>query len=181
VELSDGEIVLRPWRADDLDGLVAAIDDAEIGRWMPKIPHPYSPEAGAAYLARSAGREGRFAIVTAAGGDLVGGISLAAKQWGRAEIGYWVRAEARGRGLATRALVLVSRWGFDRGFRRLQLHADVANAASHRVAEKAGFVREGVLRSWIEHGGSERDHVLFSLLRRDLMNRRADDVEDPRT
>jgi ribosomal-protein-alanine N-acetyltransferase len=168
VELSDGEIVLRPWHLHDLDALVAAIDDPEIGRWMPKIPHPYSAEAGAAYLARMAGREGRFAIVR--DGELVGGISLVPKQWGRAEIGYWIRADARGRGLATRALVLVSRWGLQRGFRRLQLHADVANPASHRVAEKAGFVREGVLRSWIEHEGSERDHILFSLVRRDLQS-----------
>ena len=75
------------------------IDDPEIGRWMPKIPHPYSPEAGAAYLARSAGREGRFAIVAAGDRTLLGGISLVPKQ-GRAEIGYWIRADARGRGLA---------------------------------------------------------------------------------
>jgi [ribosomal protein S5]-alanine N-acetyltransferase len=168
MELSDGELVLRPWRADDLDALVVAIDDPEIGRWMPKIPHPYSPEAGAAYLARSAGREGRFAIVAAGDRTLLGGISLVPKRWGRAEIGYWIRADARGRGLATRALVLVSRWGLERGFRRLQLHADVENPASHRVAEKAGFSREGVLRGWIEHDGRERDHVLFALLRRDL-------------
>ena len=172
MDLSDGELVLRPWSADDLDALVVAIDDPEIGRWMPKIPHPYSPEAGAAYLARSAGREGRFAIVGAGDGTLLGGISLVPKQWGRAEIGYWIRADARGRGLATRALVLVSRWGLERGFRRLQLHADVENPASHRVAEKAGFSREGVLRGWIEHDGRERDHVLFALLRRDLESRR---------
>jgi [ribosomal protein S5]-alanine N-acetyltransferase len=168
MELSDGELVLRPWRTDDLDALVVAIDDPEIGRWMPKIPYPYSPEAGAVYLARSAGRKGRFAIVGAGDRTLLGGISLVPKQWGRAEIGYWIRADARGRGLATRALVLVSRWGLERGFRRLQLHADIENPASHRVAEKAGFSREGVLRGWIEHDGRERDHVLFSLLRRDL-------------
>jgi RimJ/RimL family protein N-acetyltransferase len=167
VELSDGEILLRPWRPDDLDALVVAIDDPEIGRWMPKIPHPYTREAGAEYLARSAGREGRFAIAKEAG-ELIGGISIVPKQWGRAEIGYWICADARGCGYATRALVLVSRWGFQRGFRRLQLHADVENPASHRVAEKAGFVREGVLRAWIEHDGRPRDHVLYSLLLNDL-------------
>jgi RimJ/RimL family protein N-acetyltransferase len=181
VELSDGVLVLRQWRADDLDALVHAIDDPEIGRWMPKIPHPYSTEAGAAYLARSAGREGRFAIVSADDGTLLGGISLVPKQWGRAEIGYWIRADARGRGLATRALVLVSRWGLARGFRRLQLHADVENPSSHRVAEKAGFRREGLLRSWIEHDGRECDHVLFALVRGDLVHTGADDVREPRT
>ena len=168
MELSDDELVLRPWRTDDLDALVVAIDDPEIGRWMPMIPHPYSAEAGAAYLARSAGREGRFAIVGAGDRKLLGGISLVPRHWGRAEIGYWIRADERGRGLATRALVLVSRWGLQRGFRRLQLHADVENPASHRVAEKAGFSREGVLRGWIEHDGRERDHILFALLRRDV-------------
>jgi RimJ/RimL family protein N-acetyltransferase len=166
VELSDGDVMVRSWRADDLDELVAAVNDPEIGRWMPAIPHPYSQGDGRAYLARASTREGAFAVVDARSGRLLGGITVNAQNWGRAEIGYWVRADARDRGVATCALTLVAAWGLGR-YRRLQLHADVENVASQRVAEKAGFTREGVLRAWIEQNGSQRDHVLYSLLQGD--------------
>jgi RimJ/RimL family protein N-acetyltransferase len=166
VELSDGDVTVRSWCAEDLGELVAAVNDPEIGRWMPAIPHPYSPADGRAYLARASSREGAFAIVDADSGRLLGGITVNAQNWGRAEIGYWVRADARDRGVASRALALVAGWGLGR-YRRLQLHADVENVASQRVAEKAGFRREGVLRAWIEQNGSQRDHVLYSLLQDD--------------
>jgi ribosomal-protein-alanine N-acetyltransferase len=166
VELSDSVITIRSWRNDDLNELVAAVNDPEIGRWMPAIPHPYSPADGRAYLARATSRDGAFAIVDARSDRLLGGITVNSQNWGRAEIGYWVRADARCRGVASCALALASRWALER-HRRLQLHADVENVASQRVAEKAGFRREGVLRAWIEQNGSQRDHVLYSLLRGD--------------
>jgi ribosomal-protein-alanine N-acetyltransferase len=67
--------------------------------------------------------------------------------------------------VATRALRLISAWAIEAlGAGRLQLHADVDNVASHRVAERAGYSREGILRGWIEQHGERRDHVLYSLL-----------------
>ena len=84
-----------------------------------------------------------------------------------AEIGYWVRAEARGRGVATRAVRLAAGWAFDQGdVVRLQLRADVHNRASQRVAENAGFQREGVLRSVRYSRRQKRrvDFVMYSRL-----------------
>jgi len=84
-----------------------------------------------------------------------------------AGIGYGVRAEVRGRGVATRAVRLVSAWAFEEcGVQRLQLRADVLNAASQRVAERAGFHREGVLRSIRYSRRHERrvDFAMYSLL-----------------
>ena len=166
MELTDDVVTLGPWRHDDLDDLVEAIDDVDIARWMPKIPFPYTIDHGRVFLARSVEQEGRCAIVDVRAGRLLGGIAVGARSWGRAEVGYWVRRDARGRGVATRALVLLTQWGLER-YRRLQLHADVENVASQRVAEKAGFRREGILRSWIEQDGIPRDHVLYSRLRSD--------------
>jgi RimJ/RimL family protein N-acetyltransferase len=83
------------------------------------------------------------------------------------EIGYWLRAEARRGGLMTRALVLVSHWALARdGTARLQLRADVENVPSRRVAEKAGYTLEGVLRSahWNARIGRRQDWALYSLL-----------------
>ena len=71
--------------------------------------------------------------------------------------------------MATRALVLIARWALvDQGLGRFQLRADVANEASQRVAEKAGFVREGVLRSALAFKGERRDVVMYSLVPDDL-------------
>jgi RimJ/RimL family protein N-acetyltransferase len=83
------------------------------------------------------------------------------------EVGYWMRRDARGRGLTTRALNLISRWALDvLGCARLQLRADLLNLPSQRVAEKAGFTREGVLRSVHFNPRQNRrvDFVMFSLL-----------------
>ena len=104
-------------------------------------------------------------IFDAEGGDLLGSIGFRTEHFARVEFGYWTRADRRGRGIVPRALRLVSRWAVEElGAKRLQLHADVANLASQRAAEKAGFTREGVRRSYIEIDGERRDVVGFSLL-----------------
>lgn len=83
----------------------------------------------------------------------------------RGTIGYWLLAESRGRGLATRAVRLISRWGFDvLGLARLQVLAEPSNVASQGVAERSGFQREGVLRSYVEIDGRRVDYVVFSRL-----------------
>ena len=88
---------------------------------------------------------------------------------GVAEVGYWVAKEARGRGVATRALILVAGWVFENSeVGRFQLRADTENVASRRVAEKAGFVREGVMRAALVLKGERRDVVMYSLVREDL-------------
>ena len=87
------------------------------------------------------------------------------------EIGYWLRADARGRGTITRALRVVSAWAFRRGsVERLQLRADIENIPSRRSAEKAGFQLEGVLRNvyWNARLGRRQDWALYSLLRDEL-------------
>jgi ribosomal-protein-alanine N-acetyltransferase len=82
-----------------------------------------------------------------------------------AQFGSWVDPEARGRGIASTAVTLISR-GVLRELApaRLQLFTDVENEASMRVAERAGFTREGLLRNWYDLRGERRDAVMFSLL-----------------
>jgi [ribosomal protein S5]-alanine N-acetyltransferase len=88
---------------------------------------------------------------------------------GVGEVGYWVKREARGRGLATRALRLLARWALeDQRLARVQLAAEPGNLASLRVAEKAGFTREGLLRRYLNIGGERRDGFMFSLLPEEL-------------
>jgi RimJ/RimL family protein N-acetyltransferase len=119
------------------------------------------------------GTHASFAVTDAPTGEVLGSIGI---HWldldnGVAEIGYWVRGEARGRGIATRATRLASRWALTEcGIRRLQLRADQRNVASQRVAEAAGFRREGVLRSvrFNTRQGRRVDFVMYSLLAEEL-------------
>jgi RimJ/RimL family protein N-acetyltransferase len=177
--LADEVVALRPWRVDDAPAVAAAIDgDREIGAWLDQVPQPYGLEDAHAYIAAcrrgwAEGTSANFAVVDPADGKVLGslGLRLADLPDGVAEAGYWVAREARGRGVATHALRLSVRWLLgEPGIERVQLRADTLNMGSQRVAEKAGFTREGVLRSmhYNPRLGRRIDFVMFSLLRSDL-------------
>jgi ribosomal-protein-alanine N-acetyltransferase len=88
---------------------------------------------------------------------------------GRAEVGYWVAPWARGGGVASRAVALISAWALGPlGLARLDLYAAVSNAASMRVAERCGYVREGTLRRAWYRGPDREDLALYSLLAEDI-------------
>jgi RimJ/RimL family protein N-acetyltransferase len=148
--LVDGDTALRPWRDSDLPALVAACQDPEIPRWT-RVPSPYTRAHATDFVERSArtwerGTDAAFVIVDAESGRMLGAIGV--HRFGGEddgpEVGYWLEREARGRGVATRALRLVVDWACGELGVRLLLQADVRNAASRRVAEKAQFrfVRE---------------------------------------
>jgi RimJ/RimL family protein N-acetyltransferase len=107
-----------------------------------------------------------FAITDAETGEVIGSIDMRINRMQTGHIGYWLAAEARGQGLTTAALRALSRWGIEElGLGRVELVTDPDNIASQRVAEKAGFQREGVLRAMlVNRDGSRRDGVMFSLL-----------------
>jgi RimJ/RimL family protein N-acetyltransferase len=170
VRLEDEVIELRPLTEADAPAVAAAIgtDDADLDRWT-RIPFPYSEEHAREFLAST--EEFAFAVLDRATGELLGGIGARAAEPAIVEIGYWVKAAARGRGVATRALVLVARLAFaELGAARVQLRTEPDNVASQRVAEKAGFTREGVLRSFLDFKGRRRDAVMFSLLPEELVD-----------
>jgi RimJ/RimL family protein N-acetyltransferase len=166
-------VLLRPWHRDDVDALVEACSDGEIVRWTP-VPPRYGVGDARAYLERCerlwrTGQGAAFAIVGAATGELLGAVDVRRRATSRAAIGYWLGASARGRGIATRAVRLVSAWAFDAfALRRLELTTDPANAPSQRVALRVGFTRETVLRRYVKLHGERRDSVLFALARESL-------------
>lgn len=173
-ELTDGVVTLRPVRAGDEDALLDERLDREARRWatstrlwtMPDV-RTFVAAAPAAWLA---GTEARFAIVDAASGVCAGsiGLRISVPAFRIAEIGYGLRPGWRGRGLTTRAVSLVADWAFTRaGIARLEIGAAVGNVASHRVAERAAFQREGVARLRLPTSdGSRADEVRFGLLPR---------------
>lgn len=171
--LVDGPTALRPWRDSDVAGLVAACQDPEISRFT-RVPYPYGQTDARAYLLARydtlrAGTTASFAIVPKAPADqnLLGSISLMRLSWehARAEVGYWLGREARGHGHATRAVRLICRWGMrELGLERIDLLAATENPASQRVAERSGFTREAVLRSYLRGRDGRQDMVAFGLL-----------------
>jgi RimJ/RimL family protein N-acetyltransferase len=169
VELREDGIVLRGWRMEDASAVYAACQDPEIPRWIPFVPSPYTKDDAETYVRGcvNAGEERRpFAIVDPDTDRLLGAIDMRVSPIRNGHIGYWIVAEARGRGVCTAALRALSRWALDElELGRLELMTDPDNVASQRVAEKVGFRREGVLRSHLPHrDGRRRDSVMFSLL-----------------
>jgi RimJ/RimL family protein N-acetyltransferase len=170
--LRDDLVALRPWTDRDVDAVVAACQDPEIAKWIPMVPTPYTRSDARDYLrsVKEGWREGTgaaFAILDAASTQVLGSIGLHIhRSERRASVGYWLSREARGRGVATRALRLVSAWALDAlGIERLELIAEPINTASCAVAERAGFTREGVLRAYLPtRTRGRRDVVMFSLL-----------------
>lgn len=149
---TDGVVTLRHWRSSDAADVARACADQETARWLP-VPVPYTVEAGVAYVDGivptqwSAGAAANVAVVDAADGELLGAVGLTLRE-GIGEVGYWTAPWARGRGVAGRAATLHAGWGFEvLGLPRVELLADVENLASQRVAEKAGWQREGVARA----------------------------------
>jgi RimJ/RimL family protein N-acetyltransferase len=170
--IADREVALRPWRRSDADALVAICQDPEIPRWT-VVPSPYSEADAHGFLVaqserRTAGEAAPFAVVEADDrGAVLGSVEVTLQDWrnGRGEVGYWVASWARGRGVARRSVVLVSRWAFaELGLQRLELLVEPENEASQHVADAVGYTREGLLRSYREMKGRRVDFVCYSLL-----------------
>jgi RimJ/RimL family protein N-acetyltransferase len=177
-DLHDDVIALRQPEERDLDAITAACQDPDIPKYT-RVPSPYTRESAehflknnrAAWVLGEKAPEVSFLIVDRTSDRVLGTIGL--KQYrdrDACEVGYWLAADARGNGYVTRAVRLVARWGLeDLGFRRCELTTAVDNTASQAVAARAGFTREGVLRSYTSIGSSERkDAVMFSLLPAEL-------------
>jgi RimJ/RimL family protein N-acetyltransferase len=165
---------LRGFTHGDLPVVLDASTDALIPL-QTTVPTTSDPQAARAFIDRQAARlsDGTgcsFAIADAATDVAVGQVGL----WvdgvrdGRASIGYWVSPSHRRCGWATQALRAISRWGFTlSGLERLELYVEPGNEASWRCAERAGYRREGLLRSWQPVGGRRRDMYMYARLRDD--------------
>ena len=177
-ELTDGSVRIRPYRPDDIPRLFAAAREsiAEIYPWMEWCHPAYSVEDSSSWVmgrdaAWNAGTDYSFAICEAQTDAFLGGAGL--NQLNHlhrfANLGYWVRTAGTQRGVATAATRLVARFGFETlHLHRVEIVASVDNHASQRVAEKAGAIREGVLRNRLLLHGQMHAAVMFSMIPNDL-------------
>lgn len=171
--LSDGTIRLETLASQRLDGLADLGRDPEVQRFT-YVPSPWEEGFERTWLERyeqahEEGTRAGFAIVDEESCEFLGLAALVEfdRDAREAEAGYIVSPRARGRGVAVRALALLTGWALrEFALERVELRI-VDNAGSIRVAERAGFVREGVLRSLHFKQGRRADIAVYSRLPRD--------------
>jgi ribosomal-protein-alanine N-acetyltransferase len=167
-----GSVVLRAFTDEDAHLAVELGEDSYVPLIGSLPAHPTARQA-LEWIHRQRGRlaEGTgfsFAIADAASGTAVGGIGLWLRDLpaGRATAGYAVSPAHRGRGIATSALRALTAFAWTiPGLHRVELYIEPWNTGSIRVAEAAGYRREGLLRSHQEIGGTRRDMLLYAATR----------------
>jgi RimJ/RimL family protein N-acetyltransferase len=169
-EVRADELLLRSPRDGDIDLVAPAFLDPDVGGEA-GLP-PVGPEALRAMLheqlpgMRERGLLAAYVVEDTEAGDLLGGCSLHHFDPMRdtVEIGYWLFLEARGRGVATRAVGALVDDAFAQGIRRVEAHVRPENRASERVLERLGFEREGLRRAFLRHRGGYADAAIWSRL-----------------
>ena len=172
--LETQRLVLRQINPDDLQDLFAYASDPEVTRHLRWGPHRTQAETEA-YLDQvlqeyQTGLDGPWGMEYKDTGKLIGSIHLmdVTAQHRKAEIGFVLSRAYWNRGLATEALRRVLAYSFETvGLNRLEGLCLVENHAARRVLEKAGMVREGLLRQYLFQKGAFRDFELYAILRRD--------------
>lgn len=167
-------VSLRVPEPSDAGAILDAVREslAELQPWMSWCHPGYALAdaldwAGSRRQAAAEGNAYEFVIANPDGG-LLGccGVNTVNKENRFANLGYWVRTSRTGRGIATAAVRLLAGWAFAHtDLERLEIVVAVGNAASLRVADKAGAVREGTLRSRICVHGGFHDAVMHALIR----------------
>jgi RimJ/RimL family protein N-acetyltransferase len=164
-----GGVLLRLPVEDDADALLPGFQDPDM-REAGNLPAFGREELAASIgdlpsLAES-GRLLPLAAVDVESGDVIGAGMLHHLDVERqiVEIGYFVLPHARRRGFATSIARALAEHAFSLGVERVAAYVNVDNAASERVLERAGFTREGVVRSMPKPDGRRVDKTLFSLL-----------------
>ena len=171
-QLDCGVALLRPWRPDDLDSLVANASHADVSSGLrDRFPYPYTGDDGRAWLARAVDESDRAWAIDI-DGSAVGGVSLhpgSDVHRHSAELGYWLGRSYWGRGIMT-AIVRAFADRAMPAFRLYRLYATVYenNPASMRVLEKAGFEREGVQKSAVVKRGRLLDVFVYARVRGSL-------------
>jgi RimJ/RimL family protein N-acetyltransferase len=174
-------LLLRCYDPRDAPLLKEAIDSSldHLRPWMPWARHEPQPLEQKVELLRffrgrfDVGSDFAYGVFEPDESRQLGGAGLHARGGeGSLEIGYWIRADAIGRGLATEVTAVLTRVGFEKcGLLRVDIQVDPANERSARIPRKLGFIEEGRFRRRLEpyeEGGERRDSLMFTMLAGEL-------------
>lgn len=179
VVLTTDALLLRAFQLEDAEAIYEAVVDSkhDLQRWLPWCHEAYAIGDTIEFLkgrgeAFQTAGERAFAIVERATGSLVGsiGINQLDNATRRANLGYWLRTSATGRGYAATATRLLARWAFETlELDRIEIVVAAGNERSQRVAERVGATREGIARKRLRCRDVQHDAVIFSLVRDDVL------------
>lgn len=165
-----GRFVLRPFTLDDAPDVYEHLADPRIAATT-TVRYPYPEGAAEGWIAShgpaaEAGTDVTWAIATTEDNRAIGAIAIhLAQEHRRAEIGYWLATPFWGQGVMTDAAQTVVAWGFETlGLHRIQATCLSHNAGSYRVMEKAGMVREGILRGYALRNGDFADIAMYAIV-----------------
>jgi GNAT superfamily N-acetyltransferase len=160
------DLVLRLPNAADLRGLAAAFADGELSEADNISPFNRDDATKEPSGFASTDVLARLVVADVHSGLTFGGGTLhhLDPERGIIEIGYWLYPRARGHGIATKVARALADYAFTLGIKRVTAYVGIGNLESERVLERAGFTREGVLRSMPKAGGGRVDKTIFSLL-----------------
>jgi RimJ/RimL family protein N-acetyltransferase len=171
---TDSRVVIRPFCSEDVPLLFEAARESvrELSIWMPWCSPDYSLEDSRKFVRSRAeewekGEHYSFVVAEPGTGRFLGGVGLNFfnRVHNFANLGYWVRSSQTRRGVASSAVRLAARFGFEElKLERLEIVAALDNHASQRVADKAGAQREGILRRRLLIHGQYHDAAMFSIV-----------------
>ncbi len=165
--------LLRPWSAGDETSIVAHANNREV--WVnlrDQFPHPYTQKDAEEWVKFASNQAQPTSLAIEIQSEVVGGVGFKLQsdvERVSAEIGYWLGQRFWNRGIMTAAVRAVTRYGFEQfPLTRIYALPYVTNLASHRVLEKAGYIREGLLRRSVIKDGVVLDQMLFAITDHDL-------------
>ena len=172
VRLEGARCCIRPWRESDAPSLIEHADNINVARHLrDRFPHPYTEAAAREFLRHAAARPdpGNLAIeVDGVAAGAIGYVPGHDVERFSAEVGYWLGERLWGRGIVTEAVILLTGYVFrELTFLRLFALPFADNPGSIRVLEKAGFVREGLLRSSSVKYGQTKDQLMYARINPD--------------
>lgn len=168
-------LALRPWQPSDAAQLKAVLDEnvEYLGRylyWALTNPKPLEEHLAWTRTARGRfdlGQDFIYGIFSRDETQIIGSTGLHTRTKDDArEIGYWIRQEAAGQGLATETAMALTRVGIEvEGVHRIEIQCDPENLPSAAVARKCGFTLEATLRDRTRQpDGAYRDTLVWTLL-----------------
>jgi RimJ/RimL family protein N-acetyltransferase len=172
--LSEGAVLIRDWQESDALELATQANDRRVWLGLRDVfPHPYRIDDARAFISMAMGMSPQTFLAIEVNGHVAGGIGYvlhADVERVSAEVGYWLGHEFWGRGIATIAVRLLTRHAFEARpeLRRLYALSYANNAGSARVLEKAGYIREAVLRQSVIKDGRVLDQFMYAILRDEL-------------
>jgi RimJ/RimL family protein N-acetyltransferase len=166
--ITDGVVVLRELREDDRAVVLSTMRDAVVAQWlnMPAAPsdRDFDSLLRLSRDGRASGARIDYTVTEAASDVSLGAVIASRRHRDNYEVAYLAREEGRGRGMMTRAVRLLCDWLFDEGVGRIELRTHPDNAASQKLAQRAGFQREGLERKSIWLHSERQDAIVWSLL-----------------